>query len=284
MKDKRSFSKGKRFALFLLGFLLCIYPLVSSFFQRQYQQDAVSTYEKKIQETADEERVLYREMAQKYNELLFQSQGLIIGSQGRELLRHENYEQILNVNGDGVMASIEIPKIDVFLPIYHGIGEEVLAKAAGHVEGSSVPVGGKNTRAIISAHRGLPNAKLFTRLDELEIEDYFFIRVLDQVLAYQVIKIDVISPTEVERIQMEPEKDLVSLLTCTPYGLNTHRLVVTGERVEYENAEYDEIREEMMSPRELFFLWMPFIFLLYGIITMLKERHKKKGELFEKDT
>lgn len=281
---KKRFHRNiiKRVLLFTTGFVLCLYPVVSSMIQRQYQKDAVATYQNAVGIVAEENLEKIWAMAAEYNDILFQSQGFLIGTEGQGI-SHASYEALLNVNHDGIMASIDIPKIDVNLPVYHGISEEVLAVAAGHVEGSSLPVGGENTRAVISAHRGLPNAKLFTRLDELETGDYFFIHVLEEVLAYQVTEIDVIKPQDVENIQICPGKDLVSLLTCTPYGLNTHRLVVTGERVPYENIEYEQIKGELMSARELIFLWIPFVFLAISMCILVRDRRKKKGGTIETD-
>lgn len=146
----------------------------------------------------------------------------------------DNYQEVLNVNGDGVMGYIEIPKIGVYLPIYHGTSEETLQKGAGHLEATALPVGGLNRHPVISAHRGLPSAELFTRLDEMKIGDIFYIHVLDRTLAYQVDQIETIVPEDLAFLRAEEGKDLVTLLTCTPYAVNTHRLLVRGERIPYE--------------------------------------------------
>ena len=146
----------------------------------------------------------------------------------------EIYMSCLNLTGDGMMGIVKIPKIDVKIPIYHTTSEEVLEKAAGHLEGSSLPIGGEDTHAVISAHRGLPSASLFTDLDMLEVGDHFLIYVLDEILCYEVDRILVVEPTETECLGVEEGKDLVTLMTCTPYGVNSHRLMVRGHRVEYE--------------------------------------------------
>ena len=181
------------------------------------------------------------------------------------------------------MGSLEIPKISVNLPIYHGTDEEVLSTGIGHMEGTSLPIGGNNTRTILAGHRGLPNSKLFTRLDELEKGDYFFIHVLDEVLAYEVIDIEVIEPEDSGKLGVAPEKDLATLLTCTPYGLNTHRLIVTGERVAYDEVEYGLIKKELMSFRELFFAILPFAFFCIGIGKVIKNRKSKKRKKGEEE-
>ena len=173
------------------------------------------------------------------------------------------------------MGSIEIPSININLPIYHGTSDEVLSAGVGHLNESSLPVGGINTRSVLTGHRGLPNSKLFTRLDELEIGDLFFIRVLNETLAYKVSDIEVIEPEDVSGLEIEAGKDLVSLITCTPYGLNTHRLVVTGERTEYEPAIYENIESKNMSIREYVFLAIPFVFLTIVAVRRGKSARKK---------
>ena len=149
-----------------------------------------------------------------------------------------NYLDVLNLSGDGVMGYIEIPRISVRLPIFHGSDDEVLQKGAGHIEQTFLPVGGEGSHAVITGHRGLPSAELFTRLDELEQGDLFYIHVLDEVLAYEVDQITVVLPTELENIRAVEGEDLVTLVTCTPYAVNTHRLLVRGRRTEYVPQEY----------------------------------------------
>lgn len=173
------------------------------------------------------------------------------------------------------MGSIEIPSINVNLPIYHGTSDEVLSAGVGHLNGSSLPIGGVNTKSILTAHRGLPSSKLFTRLDELVEGDLFFIRVLNETLAYKVNDIQVIEPEDVAGLEIEEGKDLVSLITCTPYGLNTHRLVVTGGRTEYEPAIYESIESKNMSIREYIFLAIPFVFLTIIVGRRINSARKK---------
>lgn len=277
MKKKISSRKVFSRIVFILGFILCSYPLFSSIVERQYQKDAVATYTKEVESFEEEDTQKYLDEANKYNSMLYQSSGMVVGELDDGILSEESYNNILNVVGTGVMGSIEIPKINVNLPIYHGTSDEVLSTAIGHLEGSSLPVGGSNTRTILTGHRGLPNSKLFTRLDELETGDLFFINVLDETLAYKVTEIKVIKPEEVESLEIVPEKDLATLITCTPYGLNTHRLVVTGERIAYEKQQHDAIKGEVMSFRELFFAILPFGFLFAAVASAVKKKMKKNG-------
>lgn len=264
------------FLLFIFGFILCSYPLISSIVERQYQKDAVATYAKEVETIQEKDTRNYLEEANQYNSILYQSGNMLIEAQGADILSEESYNQILNISDTGVMGSIDIPKINVNLPIYHGISDEVLSVGVGHLEGSSLPVGGSNTRTILTGHRGLPNSKLFTRLDEIEKKDLFFIHVLGNTLAYQVTEIKVIKPDETDSLHIVPDKDLATLITCTPYGINTHRLVITGERVAYEQKEYDEIKGEMMSLREMIFAVIPFAFLMIAVISHRKNK-KREG-------
>lgn len=263
--------------IFLTGLLLIFYPLISGIIERQRQRDAVATYQGSI-EDEDKSRIQESRLkASEYNEVLFQTQGAIVGELREEILSDENYEQLLNISGTGVMGSLEIPKINVDVPIYHGTSDEVLSNGAGHFQDSSLPVGGNNTRCILTGHRGLPNSKLFTRLDELEEEDLFFVSTYGEILAYCIAEIEIMEPEEAEGLEILPEKDLCTLITCTPYGINTQRLVITGERVPYEKVKYDSIEKKLPSFRELFFMVLPFGFMMVGVVTFFRrKRHGKK--------
>lgn len=265
--------------IFTAGLFLVCYPLVSSMIQRQQQKDAVATYQSSM-ETEDESQIQdVLEKASEYNNMLFQTQGARIESLQEGILSDENYESLLNFSGTGIMGSIEIPKINVDIPIYHGTSDEVLSNGVGHFQDSSLPIGGNNTRCMLTGHRGFPNAKLFTRLDELETEDLFFISTCGEVLAYRITEIEVMEPEEAEMLEILPEKDLCTLITCTPYGINTQRLVVTGERVPYEKMEYEDIKKNIPSFREIFFTALPFIFITIGLISFLgRKKYEKKNE------
>ena len=198
------------------------------------------------------------------------------------------YMNTLNIAGDEMMGSVEIPKINIKIPIYHTTEEEVLNKGAGHLEGSSLPVGGVNTHAVISAHRGLPSASLFTDLDQLKPGDHFLLHVLNETLCYEVDKISVVKPEDTTALAVEDGQDLVTLLTCTPYGVNTERLLVRGHRVPYVEEEVKE-EKTVLSGSSLhtnYLLWVfvglfvtaLFIFVLYLKETKLKRRANKGGK------
>lgn len=275
---------GKKFLrniIFIAGFVLCSYPLASNIIEGFYQKDAVATYNQVVDDTDTEVLEESFKKGEEYNSVLFNQKNVSLesGSGNTSILGEESYNSILDM-GNGVMGSIEIPKINVNLPIYHGTSDEVLSAGIGHVYGSSLPIGGTNTRSILSGHRGLPNAKLFTRLDEIVEGDLFFIRVLNRTLAYKVSDIMVIEPDDIDSVDIVEGKDLVSLVTCTPYGVNTHRLVVTGERVPYVESEYESIESQTMSYREILFASIPFIFGGVFIALKIKDarKNKKKGD------
>ena len=181
------------------------------------------------------------------------------------------------------MGSMDIPKIGVELPIYHGTSEEVLSKGIGHLQGSSLPVGGESTHSILTGHRGLPQSKLLTRLDEMEKGDYFFFHVLNETLAYQVTEIQVVKPEEVSILKIQEGQDLASIITCTPYGLNTHRLIVTGKRVPYEAKKANSMGEELPSTRELVLTLLPVAFLLLFLMYIWRERRRTINEAKDDD-
>lgn len=260
---------------FLIGLILCLYPLVSGIVQQQAQKDVVATYQQMIENSSSYSIEDTLTKADEYNRALFRSK-TVLNSEEINILSEENYNQTLNM-GNGIMGSIEIPKISVNLPIYHGTSDEILSAGVGHVNGSSLPIGGSSTKSILTGHRGLPSSKLFTRLDELELNDLFFISVLNETLAYKVVNIQVIEPEDVSSLEIEEGRDLVSLITCTPYGVNTHRLVVTGERIIYEKSVYEGIKKNSMSMREVIFTIIPFGFVTIVIGIKLKERREKKN-------
>lgn len=217
------------FVLLVAGASVMLYPYVSDYYNRRHQTEVITAYADAV-DAEDRAYIDSRwKQAQDYNREFAETGG------GAPL---ENYMEILNI--DGVMGYIEIPKISVYLPIYHTAGEEVLQKGVGHIEYSSLPAGGEGSRALLTGHRGLPRAELFTRLDELEEEDVFYIHILDRTLTYSVTQTEIIKPYEFETLEPVPGRDLVTLITCTPYGLNSHRLLVTGERVSGEAPAAEE--------------------------------------------
>lgn len=272
--------------LFVVGIFCCAYPLGASIYEGYIQRNVISTYSSEVDHSDEAKRQEILKDARAYNDKLWQSQGGLVGDVDIEFYSDANYKKQLKFGNSDVMAQIEIPKINVDLPIYHGTDEETLKIGVGHLQNSSLPVGGENTRSILTGHRGLPNSKLFTRLDELKEGDLFYITTAGEKLAYKINDITVIEPTDVGMLDTVPGKDQVSLITCTPYGLNTHRLVVTGERVPYNELERDSITSGGMSIREIIFALLPFIFLALGlghyvIDFVKKHKRKEKGDAGE---
>ncbi len=229
--------------LFLLGLGILLYPTFSSQWNKWRQEQLIADYSSSLTDLMDEGADLSAEWerAEAYNEALFPSilpDSFAIAEAQDE--PGEEYMACLNLAGDGIMGYVSIPKIDIKLPIYHTTSEEVLQEGVGHLEGSSLPVGGESTHAVLAAHRGLPNAELFTNLDQLELGDHFLLYILDDVLCYEVDQILVVEPTDTDALSVEEGEDLVTLLTCTPYGVNTQRLLVRGHRVEYEEEVIEE--------------------------------------------
>lgn len=223
--------------LFAAGVGIFIYPALSNYLAQREQKEVIEEYAQTVEQIDKDKMARQWELAEEYNETLLGDPVHDPFIPGTGYALPDNYESVLNVNKDGVMGYLKIPKIKVDLPIYHGTSEEVLEKGAGHVDVTALPIGGVNRHPVISAHRGLPSAELFTRLDELEKGDRFFLHILDKTLAYKVDQVRVIKPEELEQLQTYHDKDYVTLLTCTPYGVNTHRLLVRGERIPYEVAE-----------------------------------------------
>lgn len=261
--------------IFLAGFLLLLYPLISNMVHQRQQSDAVASYDSAVSNRSEEEIQEILNQATEYNNMLFQSNGAIVDNMDTSILSDESYNSLLN-QANGIMGSIEIPKIDVDLPVYHGTEDNVLSVGVGHIQGTSLPVGGENTHCVLSGHRGLPGSSLFTRLDEMKEGDLFFLSVMGETLAYKVYDIQVVDPDNTEVLEITAGKDDVSLVTCTPYGLNTHRLVVTGERVPYEESEYNSIGSELPSLRELLFIAIPFVLLAVAGGLKFKDWRKKK--------
>lgn len=210
------------------------YPKVSDYIAKKNQVEAIREYNEIVVQIDEEKMKEEMEKAQTYNENLSGDpvHDPFVAGSGYAL--PENYLEVLNISSDGIMAYIEIPKISVYLPIYHGTSDVVLQKGVGHIESTSVPIGGNSTHSVLTGHTGLPSAELFTRLDELVKGDIFYIHVLNETITYKVYETKVILPNEIKELQITKGRDLITLVTCTPYGVNTHRLLVKAERTEYE--------------------------------------------------
>lgn len=237
----------------------------------------LSTYKSEVTATDTQTIKKQVELAHEYNEALFQISNSSVGDMSTDILSDESYNSILDITGKGIIGTIEIPKIDVNLPIYHGTDDDVLSNGIGHIQTSSFPVGGINTRTVVSGHRGLPNAKLFTRLDELVKNDLFYFKVGGKTLAYKIYKIEVVKKDEApDVIGIEEGKDLATMITCTPYGINTHRLIITGKRVPYNPKKKRAINPKRMSSREIAFTALPFVIVFILLVKYVLKKRKER--------
>ena len=274
--------------IFLAGLSLLLYPFVANQWNNYRQKQLISSYEQTVSQKEASNRIDYDaelKKAEAYNEALLPSilpDSFAIADASEE---DQTYMNTLNIAGDEMMGIVEIPKIDIKLPIYHTTKEDVLKQAAGHLEGSSLPIGGKSTHSVISAHRGLPSASLFTDLDQLKKGDHFLIHVLNKTLCYEVDKISVVKPEETSALAVEEGEDLVTLLTCTPYGVNTERLLVRGHRVPYEEQKVADEKTPLsgISLHTNYLLWVIIglvITTIFILMLYLKEKklQKKKNE------
>lgn len=260
--------------MFLLGFAILIYPTVSNQWNTYRQNQLISSYEELIGKMAEEDFTKEWEKAKAFNDTIIHNNifGDVFGENGDDI-KNTEYWQILNVGNDGVMGYVSIPKINVKLSIYHGTADDVLQTGIGHLNGTKLPIGGESTHSVLAAHRGLPSARLFTDIDQLERGDMFYIHVLDETLAYQVDQIlDMVdkddSETLQKALQIEEGQDYVTLFTCTPYGVNSHRLLVRGTRVPYNGEEEIEstAAESMLKSIQNYYM----IYLILGLsVTLL---------------
>ena len=264
--------------LLLAGVSLLLYPNLSDYWNSMHQTRAIASYAETVSQL---DTAQYDEMwkaAQDYNRSLAQRETAFALTDEQKAA----YESLLDVSGLGVMGYIEIPEIDCSLPIYHGTEESVLQVAVGHLEWSSLPVGGEGTHCVLSGHRGLPSAKLFTNLDKLAVGDTFLLRVLDEVLTYEVDQILIVEPEQVDALGIVPGEDYCTLVTCTPYGINTHRLLVRGHRVEntpeaarmHVTADATQFDPLLVAP----VLAIPALLLLLMILLVPKQRRKSRED------
>jgi len=212
--------------IFFIGISLIMYPYISEYWNSLRQTKAISNYENILDNLKEEDYEKITKNIKKYNKDLAKLNYPLI-----EYKKLSSYKKVLSIDKNGMLGYLKISKINVELPIYYGTSSKVLNTSVGLLEGSSVPIGGKNTHAVLSAHRGLPTSTLFTNLNELEIGDIFEINVLGKILTYQIDKITIVKPTDISNLKISKGKDYITLMTCTPYGLNTHRLLVRGVRI-----------------------------------------------------
>lgn len=274
-------KKGKTGNFFLIlillvGLSLLLYPTISDYWNSFHQSRAIASY---AEEVSSIDEAVYAEIWQKardYNASLLER----IHNYTLDKDQKMQYEEVLNISGNGIMGYVEIPSINCSLPIYHGTSEAVLQIAVGHLDWTSLPVGGVGTHCVLSGHRGLPSAKLFTDLDKLEEGDIFRIRVLNEILTYEVDQILVVEPSDTEALHIVEGKDYCTLVTCTPYAKNTHRLLVRGHRIETEEAAAEamvssdgvQIEPLMVAP----LIAVPIIFVLLIIIWIKDSRTRNR--------
>lgn len=261
--------------ILLIGLSLLLYPSFSDWWNSMHQSRAIASYSEQVANMDDDKYTEIWNTAWDYNQSLLDRPNDFILSEEQE----EAYDQLLNIGGNGVMGYIEIESIGVSLPIYHGTNEAVLQIAVGHLEWTSLPVGGESTHCVLSGHRGLPSAKLFTNLDQLVVGDTFILRILDEVLTYEVDRILIVEPSDTDALMIEEGKDLCTLVTCTPYGINSHRLLVRGHRV--ANAEEavqirvtaDAMQIEPVIVAPIVAVPMLLILLVMLLVTTGKRKH-----------
>ena len=260
----------------LAGLSLLLYPFVADYWNSMHQSQAIASYIESVTELDNESYDKMIEDAREYNATLQEDPSRFMPDEED----HQIYEQLLDMADTGIMGYVEIPSIDVSLPIYHGTSEEVLQIAVGHIEGSSLPVGGIGTHCAMSGHRGLPSSKLFTDLDQLSEGDIFTLTVLDETLTYEVDQIRVVEPDDISLLEIEPYKDLCTLVTCTPYGVNSHRLLVRGHRVENQDSILTRITADamMIDSRFVLPIILLFILLIVLLVVLLKKRKRRRAK------
>jgi len=277
MKKKNNLSNILLILLLIVGLSLLLYPSFSDWWNSRVQSRAIASYTEQVTEIDDEEYLHMWDAAKTYNEtLLDRSNHYLLDDNQKNW-----YQELLDVADTGVMGYVEIPLIEVQLPIYHGTDEAVLQIAVGHLDWTSLPVGGESTHCVLSGHRGLPSARLFTDLDQLQVGDLFYLWILDEKLTYEVDQILIVEPQVTENLLIEQGKDLCTLVTCTPYGVNSHRLLVRGHRIENEaeaitvRVTADALQIEPLLVAIILFVPILLLFLLISRMTAPKKRKNK---------
>lgn len=261
--------------ILLLGLGILLYPSFANWWNTFHQSHAIASYVEETKQIDEKTKEEILAEARKYNQELTQTQR--INGLSLPEADEETYESVLDTSGTGIMGYVEIKKIGVILPVYHGTSDSTLTIAIGHIEGSSLPVGGESTHAVLSGHRGLPSAKLFTDLDQLMTGDTFTIHVLDETLTYEVDQIRIVLPNETSELMIEEGEDLCTLVTCTPYGINTHRLLVRGHRIPNELSTSSVVSEAMQIDTKIVALIIAVPILVVLLIILLVRGNRKKG-------
>ncbi len=261
---------------FFVGLSVLLYPSISSYWNSKTQSEAIVDYESMLSQFRPEDYTAVFDAADEYNQQL-----LTLKDPLAEYGRLSQYHATLNVSGTGMMGYITIPKISQELPVYHGTSDSVLSIAVGHLEGTSLPVGGENTHSVVSAHRGLPSAVLFTHLDRMEIGDTFYFTILDRTITYEVDQIRIVEPNDTSLIQIDEGKDYCTLLTCTPYGINTQRLLVRGHQIDATQTRNIYIANEAYRIEPLVVMpivALPIVFMLLLYVMFAPVKKESLGE------
>lgn len=262
-----------------------LYPVISNVMNSSKAGVVINDYSSDVaSNTVNKNEVLIEE-ARNYNKSL-STVDIVDAFTNPKDNESEEYKRILNINDNGMMGYLNIPKIDIKVPIYHGTSNEVLQKGVGHLEGSSFPVGGESTHSVLSAHSGLPSARLFTDLNQLKVGDMFYIYILDQVFAYKVDQVLVVEPADVDALDLQKGEDYVTLVTCTPYAVNTHRLLVRGTRVEYspEVLESISVEKKLGSDDIILYSSLFIVFIILLLVVIFSIKGKKKKQVVVADT
>ena len=260
-------------SILVLGLCLIGYPSFADAWNRYHSYHAINTYTERLEDMDGSELVRIKEEARAYNQKL-------VGKTQTYILSEEEmkeYINLLDINGSGMMGYIYIPKIRVTLPIYHTVEDSVIQRAIGHIPGTSLPVGGESTHCVISGHRGLPSAKLFSDIDQLKEGDTFMLQILDETLTYEVDQIHTVLPEEMKDLQIEEGKDYCTLVTCTPYGVNTHRLLVRGHRVDTTEAVHISADAVQMDEKYMAFVIGAVILLVLLVLMFVRRRKNRKN-------
>lgn len=282
MKKKSSnFTTILLVLILLAGLSLLLYPSVSDYWNSLHQSHTIATYAEEVANLDTDEYLELWDAAAEFNASITKRDNIFLLTESER----DHYEELLNLSGNGIMGYIEIPSIDCTLPIYHGTDEGVLQIAVGHLDWTSLPIGGESTHCVLSGHRGLPSAKLFTNLDKLVVGDVFMLRILDEVLTYEVDQILIVEPNDMDALQMVPGQDLCTLVTCTPYGINSHRLLVRGHRIDnipeakivHVTADATQIEPMIVAP----IVAIPMLLMLLLFLLLPKTKKKSGGDTDE---
>ena len=269
--------------IFAVGYGILNYPVFGTIYNQIRGKKVLDSYNAAVQTMDESKRKQYWKEAEEYNAMLVKENPQLSDAFSQEEKKEDSaYNHVLNMEESGVMGALEIPKISLYLPIYHGTSAEVLEKGVGHLEGSSIPIGGKDTHAVLTGHRGLPSAELFSNLDQLERDDEFYIHILGKTLAYKVFNVETVKPEETGHLTIAKGQDRVTLVTCTPYGVNTHRLLIHAKRVPYKEKDEGDAQNKTLwkwlLKQRVFLLSTAVLILLiiYSLFSRSKRKRKKK--------